>query len=55
MHRSDARYEQSGDRRHLQHIVDRGERPVVLGGEDEVDDEDRGECEGNAQQEYLYR
>lgn len=45
--------EEADDARDLERIVGRRERPVVLGGEDEVDEEDGGEGEDDAGEQDL--
>ena len=48
MESRDAGDEKCGDSRHLQDIVDWGEWPVILSGENKVDDQNRREGEGDA-------
>lgn len=55
MDRGNEADEQRDDAAHLEHIVDGGERPVVLGGEDEVDEEHTDESENRAGDEQLHR
>lgn len=54
MEGSDLRYQEGEDAGHLEDKVDGCERPMVLGGEAEVEKEDACEGEDNASKQDLY-
>lgn len=53
MDRCNERNEESGDARQLENVVDGCERPMILRGEHQMDEEDGDEGEYDASEHYL--
>lgn len=54
MNGGDKADEEGDDRAHLEDIVNGGQRPVILGSEEQMDEEDADEGEDGAGDEELY-